>query len=263
MLIERPYCTYFTRGYFTTRILYIPEETDKAIAIMHNNPSTFVDSPDGSTKQFVTTAGIQQGDTLAPFLFVIVVDYILRQSIDCLGSKGLGIKPTQSRRLKSKQLTDLDYADDIAFTADHLQDAQDLLTCLENAAAKVRKAKKTEYMTINEDKVHHDIKSNNGTVLKEVDDYIYLGTFGSERISTLLAQRRARFAGHCPRAQDQPVSRVISWRLLCSNRGRRPFTYMAVLARDLNLSVDDICSLMKEKELWRSLVQSIPTAVDR
>ena len=124
-------------------------------------------------------------------------------------------------------------------------------------------AKKTEYMTINEDKVHYDIKSNNGTVLKEVDDYIYLGTFGSERISTLLAQRRARFAGHWARAQDQPVSRVISWRLPCSNRGRRPFTYMAVLARDSNHSVDDICSLMKEKELWRSLVQSISTAVDR
>ena len=233
---------------------------------MHNNPSTFVDSPDGSTKQFVTTAGILQGDTLAPFLFVIVVDYILRQSIDCLDSKGLGIKPTQSRRLKSKHLTDLDYADDIAFTADRLQDAQDLLTCLENAAAKVGlflNAKKTEYMTINEDKVHHDIKYNNGTLLKEVDDYIYLGTFGSERISTLLAQRRARFAGHCPRAQDQPVSRVISWRLPCSNRGRRPLTYMAVLARDLNLSVDDICSLMKEKKLRRSLVHSISTAVDR
>ena len=161
-------------------ILYnygIPDETVKAIAIMYNNPSTFVDSPDSPTKEFVTTAGILQGDTLAPFLFVIVVDYILRQSIDCLDSKGLTIKPTQSRRLKSKHLTDLDYADDIALTADHLQDAQDLLTCLENAAAKVGlflNAKKTEYMTINEDKVHHHIKSNNGTVLKEVDDYKYL-----------------------------------------------------------------------------------------
>ena len=79
-----------------------------------------MDSLDGPTKEFVTTAGILQGDTLAPFLFLIIVEYILRQSIDCLDSKGLTIKPTQSRRLKNKHLTDLDYADDIALTADHL-----------------------------------------------------------------------------------------------------------------------------------------------
>ncbi|KAJ3613477.1 hypothetical protein NHX12_019726 [Muraenolepis orangiensis] len=115
----------------------VPDETVKAIAIMYDNPSCFVQSTDGLTKEFLTTAGILQGDTLAPFLLVIVVDYILRLSLNIVHDKRLTIKQKQSRRHQSQHLTDLHYADDIALTADPLCDARDLLTSLEKAAAKV------------------------------------------------------------------------------------------------------------------------------
>ena len=114
-----------------------PEETVQAIAIMYNNPTSYVQSADGPTKEFVTTAGILQGDTLAPYLFVITVDYILRQSVDTIKEKGIVIKPGKSNRDRFKYLTDLDYADDIALTGTLLKDAQDLLTSLENASARV------------------------------------------------------------------------------------------------------------------------------
>ena len=65
----------------------IQEETVQAIAIMYNNPSSYVQSMVGPTKEFFTTAGILQGDTLAPYLFVIVVDYILRQSVETMKEK--------------------------------------------------------------------------------------------------------------------------------------------------------------------------------
>ena len=115
----------------------IPEEIVNAIAIMYDNPSSFVQTLDGPTKEFFTTTGILQGDTLAPYLFVIVVDYLLRQSIDTLKSKGIDIMPSKTSREKDKYLTDLDYADDIALTAMLLQDAEDLLSSLEDASAKV------------------------------------------------------------------------------------------------------------------------------
>ncbi|KAJ3596065.1 hypothetical protein NHX12_002637 [Muraenolepis orangiensis] len=70
----------------------VPGEIVKAIAIMYDNPSCFVQSTDGLTKEFLTTTGILQGDTLAPFLLVIVVDYILRQCLDIIHDKGLTIK---------------------------------------------------------------------------------------------------------------------------------------------------------------------------
>ena len=144
----------------------IPEEIVNAIAIMHDNPSSFVQTLDGPTKGFFTTTGILQGDTLAPYLFVIVVDYLLRQSIDPLKSKGIDIKPSKTSREKDKYLTDLDYAEDIALTAMLLQDAQDLLSSLEDASAKVGlflNAKKTEYMSINGNECPASILSRDGT----------------------------------------------------------------------------------------------------
>ena len=58
----------------------VPGEIINAIPVMYDNRSCFVQTPDGLTGAFPTTAGILQGDTLAPFLFVIVVDYVLSQS---------------------------------------------------------------------------------------------------------------------------------------------------------------------------------------
>ena len=47
---------------------------------------------------------------------------------------------------------------------------------------------------------------------------------GLPPISSVIAQRRARFAGHCMRAQDQPISTILPLRFQQTGRGRRPFT---------------------------------------
>ena len=39
-------------------------------------------SPDGDTDIFKITAGVMQGDSIAPFLFVIVLDYALRKAFN-------------------------------------------------------------------------------------------------------------------------------------------------------------------------------------
>ena len=156
----------------------IPEEIANAIANMCDNPSSFVQTLDGPTNEFFTTTGILPADTLAPYLFVIVVDYLLRQSKEALKSKGIDMLSKTSRE-KDKYLTDLDYADDIALTAMLLQDAQHLLESLEDASAKVGlflNAKKTEYMSIRGNECPASILSRDGTQLKEVDDFKYLGS---------------------------------------------------------------------------------------
>ena len=38
-------------------------------------------TPDGNSEEFDILAGVLQGDTLAPFLFVIVLDFALRKAI--------------------------------------------------------------------------------------------------------------------------------------------------------------------------------------
>lgn len=169
----------------------LPVQIVEAIAIMYESPTSFVQSHDGPTKEFNTTAGILQGDTLAPFLFVIVVDYALRQSVDEVRDKGLMVG-RRSDRQSEKYLTDLDYADDIALTAEHIQSAQTLLISLEEAAAKVGlklNSKKTECMLMNEDPTHPCITSMDGSHIKEVEDFKYLGSYVADSRKDFLARK--------------------------------------------------------------------------
>ena len=54
----------------------IPDQIVDAIGDMYQNTMTKVVSPDGETDLFEILAGVLQGDTLAPYLFVIILDYI-------------------------------------------------------------------------------------------------------------------------------------------------------------------------------------------
>ena len=60
----------------------LPKETVAAITILYRNTKVKVRSPDGDTEYFDIVAGVLQGDTLAPYLFIICLDYGLRTSID-------------------------------------------------------------------------------------------------------------------------------------------------------------------------------------
>ena len=59
-----------------------PKETVAAIMILYKNTKVKVRSADGDTEYFVIVAGVLQGDTLAPYLFIICLDYVFRTSID-------------------------------------------------------------------------------------------------------------------------------------------------------------------------------------
>ena len=50
--------------------------------MLYRNTKVKVRSPDGDTDYFDIVAGVLQGDTLAPYLFIICLDYVLRTSID-------------------------------------------------------------------------------------------------------------------------------------------------------------------------------------
>ena len=60
----------------------LPEETVAAIMILYRNTKVKVRLPDGDTEYFDIVIGVLQGDTLAPYLFIICLDYVLRTSID-------------------------------------------------------------------------------------------------------------------------------------------------------------------------------------
>ena len=50
--------------------------------MLYRNTKVKVCSLDGDTDYFDIVAGVLQGDTLAPYLFIISLDYVIRTSID-------------------------------------------------------------------------------------------------------------------------------------------------------------------------------------
>ena len=121
-------------------------------------------------------AGVLQGDTLAPNLFIICLDYMLRTSIDKIRENGFELTKKRSRRYPTKTITDADYADDIAILANTPNQAETLLYSLERAAAGIGlhvNAHKTEFMCYNQT---GDISTLNRTPLKLVDKFTYLGS---------------------------------------------------------------------------------------
>lgn len=89
---------------------------------------------------------------MAPYLFIIVVDYIMRTVIDDgEGHVGFTITPSRSRRHKAVKLADAEFADDVALIADTVDEAQALLS-LESAAKQVGlhlNEGKTKYLCVN------------------------------------------------------------------------------------------------------------------
>ena len=100
---------------------------------------------------------------IAPYLFIICLDYVLRTSIDKM--KENGFKLTKERS----------YADSIVLLANSPAQAETLLHSLEWADADIGlyvNAHKTEYMCFNQ---RGDISTLNGSSLKLVDKFTNLG----------------------------------------------------------------------------------------
>ena len=172
----------------------IPSQIVEAIGSMYKNTMAKVISPDGETELFEILAGVLLGDTLAPYLFVIVLDYALRMAIDGKEEElGFQLTGGQSRRIGPETVTDFDFADDIALLSEGLHHkAQQLLQRVETSVAKVglkMNAGKTKFMSFNQGKTG-SIHTNDGTKLEEVKDFKYLGAW-MESSAKDIKQRKA------------------------------------------------------------------------
>ena len=174
----------------------LPKETIAAIMILYRNTKVKVRSPDGDTEYFDIVAGVLQGDTLAPYLFIICLDYVLRTLIDKIRENGFELTKRRSKRYPAKTITDADYANDLALLVNTPNQAETLLHSLERAAAGIGlhvNAHKTEYMCYNQT---GNIATLDGASLKLVDKFTYLGSSVSstEKTSTHDWRRHGRLS---------------------------------------------------------------------
>ena len=94
----------------------VPEPVVADVTQLCHGSSAAVSIRFGLPETFDTTGGVLQGDTLLPHIFILLVDYIFRQSL--IDEDGFTLKPAKGRRHPAVTLTALAYADDVAITSD-------------------------------------------------------------------------------------------------------------------------------------------------
>ena len=131
----------------------IPEELVTAISIIYDDTSAKVITPYLEMEKFSILASVLQGDTLAPYLFVIVIDYIMRKALTGKEENlGFQLSKRQSRRVPPIIVTDMDFADDIALVSDGIKEAEGMLRRVELSAKCIglsMNTGNTKYMSYN------------------------------------------------------------------------------------------------------------------
>ena len=125
---------------------------------------------------FDVLAGVLQGDTLGPYLFIICLDNVLRTTIDKIKENGFEMTTKKNGRYPAKTITVTDYDDDIAILANAPAQVKTLLHSLERPASGIGlhvNAHKTEYTCFNQT---GNISTLNGSSLKLADKFSYLGS---------------------------------------------------------------------------------------
>ena len=151
----------------------VPAKLVRVIAMLYSDFKSQVICDSELTEAFNVSTGVKQGCILSPFLFILAMDWIMKNSTD---GERRGIKWTMTMTATTT-LEDLDFADDIALLSHRHQDMQEktdaIATTAGNFGLKVS-TKKTKGMRMNA-RVQENIKLN-GDEIEEVDDFTYLGS---------------------------------------------------------------------------------------
>ena len=89
----------------------VPNPVVANVMQMYHGSTAAVSTRFGLTETFDTTSSVLQGDTLSLHLFILMVDYILRQSL--VDEDGSTLKQANGRRHPAVTFTALAYTDDV------------------------------------------------------------------------------------------------------------------------------------------------------
>ena len=170
----------------------VPDPTVTDVMQLYHGSTAAVSNRFGLTETFDTTSRVLQGDTLSPHLFILLVDYILRQSL--VDEDGFTLKPANSRRHPAVTLTALACADDVAITSDSASGAESTIRRLQfhsEAIGRKLNAAKTKVLHVGYESDPEPILTLEGTTIDVCDIYNY---FGLPTLSSKVVIRQRFFA---------------------------------------------------------------------
>ena len=140
------------------------KETVIALMMLYKNTKAMVNSLDGDTDFFNIVAEFLHGNTLAPYLFIICLDYVLRMSIKLIKDNNF-LNNARSRWYPAETMTEANYANDQALLA-NTQAQAGCIGLFVN---------ETEFTCFKKE----DISNLSGKNLKLIDQFIYFGSITS------------------------------------------------------------------------------------
>jgi hypothetical protein len=147
----------------------IPEKLVRMVRLFYNGFQCAVEEEGEPGEWFEVTTGVKQGCNMSGFLFLIVLDWVMRRTVGN-GENGIRWKFTS-------KLDDLDFADDIALLSSTKQQMQYKLNKLDAEARRVGlkiNVEKTKMMRINPSS-QEQFTIGTQDRIEEVEEFSYLG----------------------------------------------------------------------------------------
>ena len=107
----------------------VPDPAVVVVMQLYHGSTAVVSTRFGLAETFHTTSGVLQGDTLSHHLFILLIDYIPRQSL--VDEDLFTLKPANGRRHPAVTFTAFAYADDVSITSDSASGAERTLRRLQ------------------------------------------------------------------------------------------------------------------------------------
>ena len=169
----------------------VPKKIISLIRCIYQDMSCKIAHTGQLSESFEVKTGVRQGCLLTPFLFLLVIDWIMKTTT----RRNNGIQWTLWT-----QLYDLDFADDLALLSHKHSQMQDKTTLLETKSARTGlkiNRKKTELMKMNT--TASAPITVGGEPIREVESFVYLGSVvdhqgGTDRdVTARIGKARAAF----------------------------------------------------------------------
>ena len=165
----------------------VPGDIVAAIKCIYDKSMSCVRNKGELSEFFEVTTGVMQGDVLAPYIFIIVIDFIINKAAK---KHGFTTHPRRSTRVPEQVLNELAFADDIANLASSIPRAQQQLNDLSREAQAVGlhiNDEKTEYTTYNvTDPIPLEL---DGIPLKTNNNFRYLGAQMKDSMADITKRR--------------------------------------------------------------------------
>ena len=86
------------------------------------------------------------------------------------------------------------------------------------------------------------------------------------QISTTIRERRLKFAGHCKRNTEDPVSKLLLWEPVhgVRKKGQPAKSFIDILKEDTGVATtEELRNCMMDREVWKTIVSRCSQNIDR